>query len=660
MTTEFRIDRVSLSTTEGEVEYAFSSDLTVLVGPTTVGKTTLLELVKFGLGGKGRLSPVARDQVNAVTIDISARLTRESVSESSTDVTDQVGRFRITRSIDRKKRKKVQVWDLLARERMEDHFIDASEPSLNTLLMNAIGLPTDLRAAARSGSSTKAGPRVTFNDIFSFLYIPQYEMNRDIAKSTEGYQDPKRKTVFELLFEITDPELLEMRSRFNTLKKEIENSEREHATVLAFLSDSNIASREDTDAAIEAAVRDEQEAVRELDELEKTIFPVADRKLQVMRDLLANAERDLAEARSQSVYISRLRSKYSDELENIRSEVDRLERVSSASASLVDLEFVHCPRCMQSVVERHVPSGTCRLCLQDDALNAAGVDGIQYEISQMKDQISETVAQLAALESQDLDTANIISERERLVAELSAQIDTRTTERVTPRLQAYSDAAARLATGRALQEQLESITHQWDRVADLQAASKELRNNREGLRASLKEREASLESRKAEVLSEISEEFQRTVLEIGIPGVETAGIDSNSYLPLLNGDDFLSFSSAGGAITATQIAYWISLISVALRRRDTSYPAFLLIDSPRLALNDSESLERALYQRLRVQASVARGRLQIIIADNRIPSEYVQEFSRIDFDYDSPTIAPVSHPGRTNVSAISRETAEES
>ena len=45
MTVAFRIESVRLDTSNGAVEYAFTSDLTVLAGQTGVGKTTLLELM---------------------------------------------------------------------------------------------------------------------------------------------------------------------------------------------------------------------------------------------------------------------------------------------------------------------------------------------------------------------------------------------------------------------------------------------------------------------------------------------------------------------------------------------------------------------------------------------------------------------------------------
>jgi DNA repair exonuclease SbcCD ATPase subunit len=138
VTTRFRIDAVELDTTEGAVRYEFPSDLTVLAGPTGVGKTTLLEMVKYGLGCTAKLAPVATDYVNDVTVDIDIGASR----------------LRITRSIDSRKGRTARVTDLITRERLPDHHADDGEPSLNTLLMTALGLPADMRAAARSAASS--------------------------------------------------------------------------------------------------------------------------------------------------------------------------------------------------------------------------------------------------------------------------------------------------------------------------------------------------------------------------------------------------------------------------------------------------------------------------------------------------------------------------
>ena len=84
MTVKVRLDSVFLETIRGRVEYRFTSDLIVLAGPTGVGKTTLLELVKYGFGGNGKLAPKAVEAVHDVILE----------------VTLGTSRFRLARSLD--------------------------------------------------------------------------------------------------------------------------------------------------------------------------------------------------------------------------------------------------------------------------------------------------------------------------------------------------------------------------------------------------------------------------------------------------------------------------------------------------------------------------------------------------------------------------------
>ena len=174
------------------------------------------------------------------------------------------------------------------------------------------------------------------------------------------------------------------------------------------------------------------------------------------------------------------------------------------------------------------------------------------------------------------------------------------------------------------------------------------------IRSALTSAQASLDARREEILASLNEEFQETVTALGVPGVETATIHPTKYLPLLNDRPFATFSSGGGIITAVQVAYWTSLLAVALRHGDTSYPALLIIDSPRLALNEQEALPAALYRRLVTQADASRGQVQFIIADNELPADYRRDYDEIDFTYDSPTVSTIRHPGPTAVEPITR------
>ncbi|MEU6231332.1 hypothetical protein [Streptomyces sp. NPDC047042] len=636
MSTPFRINAVTLATTEGEVNYQFASDLTVLAGPTGVGKTTLLELIKFGFGGDARLATVAQEHVNDVILD----------------VTIGAQRLRIARSLDSIKRKKARVTDLTTQERLPDHHIGTAQPSLNTLLLTALGFPDDMKAAA-SGQSTKAGSRITFNDVLSVLYLPQYEINIDIANSRQSYLEPKRKIVFELMFGLTDSSILDMRSQVNVLKGKIATETEQYKAVLQFLRDSATTQRIEAQAALERAIATEREAESQQAVLRDEIDPVVDRHTQVMRDLLTEAERSLADARATVKELQRQKNECAQEQRRVQSDLDRLNRMRDAGERLANIEFLVCPRCMQSLSEREVPADACRVCLQPDPVENSGEQD-QYELRQLTQQLEEMDDQLASLTLGISEADDAAAGRDNLVQKLTAELDSRTADRVTPRLQAYSDATERLATARAQQQQLEGVLRQWDRVNDLENAVQELRTEQERLQARIDQSVQTLAHRRTEILDEISEEFQAAAATLRIPGVQTAEIHRTNYLPVLNGKIFSDLMPPGGGMmTATQLAYWTSLLAVALRNPDVPYPAFLLIDTPRLALNTpNDALAAALYRRLVTLADANQRKVQFIIADNNLPAEYRSDYAEFDFEYDSPTVATIHHPGLSNVKTI--------
>ncbi|MCC5032284.1 hypothetical protein DMH02_003190 [Streptomyces sp. WAC 00631] len=637
MTVPLRIDSLSLHTTEGQTSYSFSADLTVLTGPTGVGKTTLLELIKFGFAaGEARLAAVATDSVNDVVLEV-------TIGED---------RLRIARSLDTIKRKKVRITDLRTGERLPDHSVGEGEPNLNSLLLGKLGLPADIRAAAQKSKSSKAGSRVTFGDVFKYVYVPQYAINRDIADSRDGYYDPKRKAVFELLFGLTDPDILSLQSEVNVLNGSIDSAAKQHKTVLDFLRDTNTSSRDEVEEQLRDTLAEQESARAQLQSLREELDPVIDRQTQALRDLLTDAERSLAEARATAQSLARQRDEIKDERRRVQADLARLERMRDAGVRLANIEFSVCPRCMQSLKRRSVDAALCRVCLQPDPIEPEMAAG-SYEIQQLKQQLDE-------MEDQHEATAELLQEAERavtdrvaLVRNLTATLDSRTAQRVTPRLQAFSDASDQFATARTQHEQLEMLLRQWDRVADIEREVQELRTRQDHIKGDIASRKSALAARRNEVLSAIEEEFKMVVAGLNIAAVESAGFDKENYLPIINGKTFTkTLMSGGGSMTATQIAYWTSLISVA-QRFDARYPSLLIIDGPRLALNTAAETCGAIYKRLVRLANEEPGEVQLLVSDNELPTEYQNGFEEMTFDYLRPTVYTIRHPGEGRVDLIS-------
>ncbi|WP_344319627.1 AAA family ATPase [Actinocatenispora thailandica] len=628
------------------MRYTFPSDLSVLAGPTGVGKTTLLELVKFGYGGEAEIAEVARDYVVEVRID--------------TTLGDS--RFRLARTIDPSKRKTVRVIDLVARERLADHYTTNAEPRLSSLLLSALGLPDDMRAPSRTNVSRNTGSRISFIDIFGFLYVPQREINRDIAHSDESVREPKRKAVFELLFGLTDADTLNQRSLINELQGKIDTAEIEARNVAGFLASSNTTTQENAHSLVQEARSVEAKTKVRITELRAALDPVEDRKTSVLRDLLADTERTVADCRSQVVALQRREREYRVELQQVQDDLDRLSRISDAGHRLADIEFEVCPRCVQSLATREVPTGACRVCLQPDPAPAGTAEFDQYESKQLRDQFNEIESQLHAASSQIEETSNTEATAVRRVAELTALIESRTRERITPRLQAFADLSERLAEARSLQREMEGTLRQWDRLQDLELAARELRSERENAKAELQRLEEALEERREQIFSDLNEEYGHTISLLGVPGITSASIDSRTYLPVINGTPWRKHGPRGGGITtAAQTAYWATLLAVAQKHSWTHYPAFLLVDSPRQSVNDSEALSQALYRRLVALADtnrefsrigVNRAKIQIIIADNSLPTAYRSDYAQVDFSIENPTVPTIRHPGPAKVKLL--------
>lgn len=636
MTLSFRINELSLYTTEGQVRYEFGSDLTVLEGPTGVGKTTLLELIKYGFAaGEARLAPVAIEAVHDVAIDVSIGK-------------DQ---FLIVRSLDAKKSKNVRVTDLLTGERLPDRSVGDGESTFNSFLLEKLGFPDGVRAAAQKSRSSKPGSRVKFGDIFKFVYIPQYAINRDIADSRDSYYEPKRKAVFELLFRLTDPEILSMQSQVNILNGKIDVADGQLKTVLDFLRDSNTSGREEVTENLATAVQEQEQALEELTALREELDPVIDRQTQAYRDLLTDAERTLSEARASVQDLARERDQIGNERRRVLADHARLERMRDAGARLANIEFSVCPRCMQSLKDRQVVGDQCRLCLQPDPVSPDQASD-SYELQQLRFQLEEMDAQSEVTEQQLTRAQQMVVERESLIKKLTATLEERTAHRVTPRLQAFSDASDRRATARTRQEYFEAALQQWDQVSDIELEIEKLRSNQERLKVNIVARKAALESHKTTVLNDIEREFKETIKGLRIASVETSGFDRESYLPLINGKVFTkAMMSGGGSMTAMQIAYWTSLMTVA-EKVGVPYPSVLIIDGPRLALDPGSVTCRAIYQRLTRGVTEAPGAVQFIVADNEIPDDYRGDFARVGFDYAHPTVSTVRHPGQEHVDVI--------
>lgn len=641
MTTRFRIDRILIDSLQGEIEYNLPSPLTVFAGGVGVGKSTLFELIKYGLGGRGLLADVVRSNVTSISLDIAVG----------------VENLRLVRTVSAGKiSRKVFVFDLNTQASIGDLSADGSgADSISSLLLTSMGLPDDVKAAPKVSTSTNQGAKITFNDVFRYMYISQGDINEQIAASSDNYYQPKRKAVFELLFDLTNREILEKRSKLARVRGEWEVADREHQLALRFLSDTKTRTRQEVEATLERIVSTRDAATREIETIRASIDASADREERTLRELLSDSETRVLEAETQLAILRQQRSDFDRERNRIEGDIEKVKRTTSATESLSGIEFVTCPRCLQGISERGHSRDVCPLCLQVDPMaeNADIADvRMERDMEHLVGQIGELGAQIGAIDVALNDVSEALDARLALRSSLSEKLRGKGSIQMGDAIQQFADATKVVAESDVLRNELEKTLIQWDRADDLFESALSLRGEIDDLTRKIDEEETILGERRDELLSELSLEFDRVVAEVGIPGVEDASISGSTYLPVINGQSFDKFSPVGGVRTAVQVSYWVTLLNVSLRRRDTWYPAFMLLDSPRTSLNNDDDLSAALYKLLVTAADVAEDRVQMVIGDNELPATYRGAYAQIDFSYERPAISTVRHPGRDAVTTI--------
>ncbi|WP_432850816.1 AAA family ATPase [Amycolatopsis sp. CA-161197] len=640
MSVKFRIDKVRLDTINGPVAYNFSGPLTVLTGPVGSGKSTLFELIKYCFGAKAVLSPVVDQSINSASVEIS----------TSGD------RLRLTRLISGSN---VDVFDLEEHRQIGEYPVaskDSAGETIGKFLLAKLGLPVDAKATAMKASqSTKSPAVISFSDIYKYLYVDQQQIDRTIAGNNESYLEPKRRTTFEILFGLTSEELIRARSDLQDTEQNLRRVGNDLKTVLQFLEDSKTVSRDASQAKLnelQSVANDSQSRLMALQEG----LSSADDRVDPIRDLLEASQYRAEDARKQLVELDTTLGDRRSLLASVRQSIRRLERTSDAFLRLASIEFSTCPRCTQSIEERDIEPGHCRLCTQpepevDSSSTTAG-HLASSEVEQLRVQADELEQLVTTAEHHRASLTSRISDLDTHIVELANLVDARTADLVSPRLQEAIDLSASLARAQAEIKSLDDTLRLWDRAGDLERNVKSVTDQRDALKARIAEIQKQVKE-KFEIVDSMAEDYNDTLQRLGVPSVTAGTIDKKNYLPMADGMRFDQIST-GGIRTALIVAYWVTLISTALREPETGYPGLLILDTPRKSIGHGENLAANLYRLLDTLAEVYGDRVQLIIADNDLPDQYSRRWQEIYFDYENPVVSTIPHPGPSRVVTLDK------
>ena len=645
MAVHLRIISLTVTTAEAEQTYRFDRPATVITGPIGTGKSSLLMLFKHALGGSAMLTPAVRENVLSVQAEVVAGhehvVLRRAIEGDAADTVDLLDPHSLTleRSLPLRAGDGVTT--------LSDHLLDA------------LGFPREQIAARREGSARPQN--LTFSDLYAYVYLQAREIDRQVVGHLDSWFEPKRKELFRLMFALTDSALMELKRTKNELTDRLNARNTEHDNVSSFLAASDPRSDDELRAELiqlrDTLTRADSALASLRGELEEQT--AADTAL---REELQNAIRAARQAEEEVAAAGDLVEARQAVVAQVQLDLSRLDRSATAIDQLSPFEFVVCPRCMQSLAARTIEDGHCRVCLQPDPVEAdidpAAIEATrtalqqQLEDAQHIQQSDEAHLQTAQAHVQQLGFA---------VTSLRRQLDAQTRDVVAPRFDAIADASSRVTGLKASIDAITQLRESWARVRVIDADIRSLKAERRQVTKAIREKSEQLKARQT-LLGDLSTEFGRLLTSWNLPWINTAVIDRDSYLPVVDGQPFESLqASGGGIVTSVNLAYSLTLLAFGLDHDDILVPSLLVIDSPRKAFGNNEpDRQRAseIYSRFRTLADAYGERLQLIIADNDPPPITSDSFGKVEFDYENPMVPGVEHPGPEHVSRV--ETQSES
>lgn len=638
MATNFRINSITLNTATSDATYLFTEPVTVISGPVGTGKSSLLMLLKYALGGNGVLTPAVKQNVLNVVIEAQLggqkiALRRAIAGDSSTVELLESGSLLFERRIP------------ISAPR--------DEMSLSDFMLDLLSFPREEIASRREGAAQSV--RLTFYDLYRYIFLQAREIDRQVVGHLDTWFEPKRKELFRLMFGLTNSDVMAMKRHYNELGDSLKASEAEMKAISGFLSQSD--PRSDDQLRIELqSLRDQlTRAEASLHNLRKGIeeHTAADAVLRAdLQGAIASAQQASENALASREVLDSRRAVVAQ----LELDLARLDRSSVAVQKLAPIAFVVCPRCMQRLDNRVVEDACCNVCLQPDPLNEeVDLSAIDSARETLLQQLEDARTLLMADQGNYEESVARAQSSSFLVTSLRQRLDALTRNLVAPRFDAIAEASARVA---ALHAQIDAITQLrefWARVRVIEKRIVDLKAERRNLNRSIKERSAQLSERR-NLVRLLSGEFSELVQALDIPWVNSASIDPDSFLPVLNGGPFEELQASGGGIaTAVNVAYSLSILAFGLNRNDVLTPSCSIIDSPRKAFGANESdrrLGERIYRRFETLGGVQPDKVQLIVADNDAAPIIGRSFGTIRFDYDNPMVPGVVHPGPERIRRV--------
>ena len=597
--------------------------LAVIAGQISTGKTSVLEFIRYCLGGKDfPHHPEVRSKVRSALLECEL----------------QGMTFVIERAAVLGPSKIATVHSCTLDALDEPHFQrelvvspPSDEKSLSQYLLDQFGIGNVVLREAPTKEASGVD-KLSINDVLRLVLIenPDLDNRNLLLEHSTPVVRLKHEQVLDLLFGAHDNTAASRAAEARSLEARIRDAEVELATIESFMSEQKIPEKEAIDARL-AEVAEQGEAVRStLDEIEEQMDAEAafgDQQRSAYNAAAGRAARASNAMRDASTQLDRLVALGAQ----YEQDVKKLVFAKEASSLFDPYSLQVCPWCLQPVdaVAEAPTDGTCVACHQhlgdgeeiDLDRELRSVRTRQRELLQY---VEDLQARSASLEAE---LAAAADDQRRAQRAFDEAMRARFSPFMAQRDELFGEEVRFEAESQALRRLLGMHRSRAGRRSELGSLRQQLA---EVLQAQVDAEVTNVE--RADVLADLRERFEAILGEFHFPKLSEVELDKR-YVPSVRGVRYDQLGSSG-AMTLVSIAWYLAVFEKSVEEGG-AHPGLLMIDSPQKNLvpasgqhaddYQAPAIARGVYEHLMRWAGTEAGRgSQILLVDNE-PPDFVSD-----------------------------------
>lgn len=538
----------------------FYPGINIIYGDADTGKSSILRLVYYLLGGKQiKLDEEISSSVKYAVLEITVNGTPYCISRDifspARDIDVYSCRYsEIANSFPEKYRSSVNKGD-------------DENKSLSEFLFEALELPSvRLKQAPTKDSSETA--RLSFLDLFKFIYLDQDDVgSAHMLNIGNHVLETKNREVFKYIFNVLDSGISDIEVDIASKTHEKTQLSNQYSTISNFLTQTEFKGSEDLDEELSSIDKVKIEFKSQLSDLNKRM--TSDNELyEGLKDALNTINLNVEQQEESKSKALRSIERFSRLLNDYQNDIEKIESSLSAK-ELIGRDIpdrTNCPVC-ETVID--IGDISDKFDIPSDARLKSELTSIKRRSKDLKQLISDNRL--------DLDSANSLLEELYLERYKARQImDEELASSISPYLAERDAIVKELAQ---LDERREKVVHSL-RVRNKQAALADqigrLGGTIEKLKIKLDElkRDAPLLD---DVLKDLGADINKFIQKVKIKNYHGVGIDEKTFFPTLRNTEYRKINS-GGLRTIFSIGYLASILLQKLRK-ETNIPGLLMIDT---------------------------------------------------------------------------------